>query len=152
MNYPSRLFPSGKLDWDGDWPIPSKESANAVDFIYPGKSRLRKLLVRLITEGDSVLDDKAILALTNIVYALIDNNSSVRERVNQALNDKAVSTCEDNRDQATTRFVESPGFRRILAKAVCGVNDQRHTDDLANLAIVLCTKSPLIEATLYPQK
>lgn len=152
MNCPSKLFPSGRLDWNGGWPIPSKEAAKAVDFIFPSENHLRSLLVRLIAEGSSALDNGAILTLTNIVYALIDNNSPVRERVNQALNDEATSIHEGNHDQDAVRFISSPGFRKILAKAVCGVNDQRHTDNLANLAIVLGAKSQLIGAALHPQK
>lgn len=142
--YPSRLFPSGKLDLDGEWPIPSREAAAAVDRIYPASEQIRQKLERFVV-GET-LDIITLCAFANMAYALISNDANVRNRLINMTEDESllgeIPLTERQEDFAI--FLTTDSFRHLLAKAVCGADEGQHTTELTNMIVILASGDKMV--------
>lgn len=149
--FPTRLFPSGSLDLpDGSqYPIPSRDAANAVDFIYHAENCFRSNIARIVAGGD--VDLSTTCKIANLAYVILAQDEDVRTRLTNSLDNNGNLTFDEidsvgRRD--ASRFITTDGFRHLMAKAACGVDNGQHTSELANLIVVLAESDRMIASDI----
>lgn len=133
---PSMYFRTGYLELDGGWPIPTKEAANAVDFCYPSSRRLYLALVRVLRRDR--IQPSLHQRVEEIVYAIVDNDHHVRERLPEAMNSESLNV------ERIERFLRISEFNKKMIRAVCGADHGRFTGELAELIALLARRDRVI--------
>lgn len=127
------MFPEGVID---GCPIPSRESAKAVDYIYPAENHVRANIVAQVM-GSEDLDIMTLCQIANLAYVIVKNDDQVRNLVAKNL--------EARKDrQAVAKFATATGFRKVLALAACGQDNGRHASELADMIVVLSQSDLMI--------
>ncbi len=140
--YPSRIFKDGILDKRNGIGIPSKEAAQAVDYIYPSENRFRKE-VRIIMHGRNK-DIGSECQVANVCYAIATHDPAIREELRHIVNDQSVPALDSEEEQNARTFLTVRGFRHIVAKAACGADYGKHTQQLAKIVQLLACRSAIV--------
>lgn len=135
--------------------IPSLETARAVDYVFPAENRFRGIVARVAC-GEKISDAisgtisdasdciRKECLYDSIACAIVERNPTVRQLIATA----KVETLAEAYRGDLYRFATQPGFRRIVARAMCGASDDRYAADLANMVIAFALSSKMIAADI----
>lgn len=124
---------------DGNVPIPSREAARAVDYIYPADNHFRGAVVA-VASGEAFSSTHTECQIDRIVCTIVQNDEDLRTILGARVPVRAYS----DRQADLYRFATTEGFRRVIAYAVCGADHGQHTAELANMVTILTIQSKMI--------